>query len=220
MFRALVTFGLCILCSASVPFAADLPLLTIKSPLVHHQKNTFRKKSIASKPQLIAVLPAVTNSLATQPQLLTEKNPAAITHKPMSNMAWVLGPMSANADGGKHESSVSATANIIVEKPGTSYGPEIVVELEGHVVKTVQSTVRLDIQVGDFKKSVQWNADEVKSGVFKISINQKIASGVLPELIPVSAIAFVTQAGEGHAAMVSLERIVLRFKGSQIISSK
>ena len=128
--------------------------------------------------------------------------------------------MTTNADGGKREGSASATANIIVDKPGTVFGPDMIIELEGHVVKTTEATVRLDIQVGDTKKTVSWNADQTKSGIFKITLNEKVPAGVLPALIPVSALAFVTQTGRGHVAMVSLEKIILRFASAQIVGTK
>jgi hypothetical protein len=214
MSRVLFYIGLCFLCTASLSFAADLPLIFDKAPPVHHKKkSTLHVKKTVSKPQLVALLPAPTN-------LLAEKKPTPLVPKEMSNLSWVLGPMVANADGGKREASASATANIIVDNPGTNFGPEMMIEIEGHVVKTAQATVRLDIQIGDMKKTVVWNTNEIKAGIFKITMNEKVPPGVLPALIPVSALAFVTQTGDGHAAMVSLEKIMLRFSGAQVVSTK
>lgn len=220
MFRVLLAFGLCVLLTANPCFAADLPLFIEKTPSVHYNKAILHTKKPAAKPKSIVSQPIVTKEPDTKEVASIVKIPKSAAPIVTSSLAWVLGPMTANADGGKLESSNSATANIIVDKPGTTTGPELVIELEGHVVKTLQSTVRLDIQVGNVKKSLVWSADEIKSGIFKVSLNEQIAVGVMPDLIPVSALAFVTQSGEGHAAMVSLEKIVLRYSSPQVASKK
>ena len=216
MFRVLAAFGLCCLCTAGVCLAADLPLIFDKTPVVHlkikHPKATPAKKP-TSIPKVAALLP--TN---TEPSAMPQ--PAVQTPETMNRLSWVLASLSANADGGKREGSASAKANIIVDKPGTTFGPDVVIELEGHVVKTLQSTARVDIQIGDFKKTIEWKEDQIKSGIFKITINEKIPPGVLPALIPVSAIAFVTQTGNGHAAMVSLEKIQLKYSSQPMVGTK
>ena len=218
MFRVQSAFLVCFLCTAGLSFAADFPTNIVSVAPSHHKKTVVKTKKALLKPQQVNSPPVVTKvQVAKAPASVVDK-PTPISPKAVSNLSWVLGPMTANADGGKHEASNSATANIVVDKPGTSFGPEMTIELNGHVVKTIQSTVRIDVQIGEMRKSVVWHADEIKSGIFKITINEKVAAGVLPALIPVSAIAFVTQAGEGHAAMVSLEKIVLRFANSQVIS--
>jgi hypothetical protein len=219
--RVLVAFGMLFVSAANFGFAADLPLLIDKTPPAHHKKKTIlQAKNTGLKPQAIALLPA-------SAKLPTEKLPTPLatplapqTTQTTNELSWVLGPMVANADGGKREGSASATANIIVDKPGTSFGPEIVIELEGHVVKTIQATVRLDIHIGSMKKTVLWNSDEIKAGIFKITMNEKVPPGLLPSLIPVSALAFVTQSGDSHAAMVSLEKIMLRFAKPQVASAQ
>ena len=220
MFRVLAAFGICFLFTVNLSFAADLLLFIEKTAPVHHKKTILHTKKPAAKPQSIVSMPVVTNVPDTKELESVVKIPTPVAPIVTSNLAWMLGPMTANADGGKREGSNTATANIVVDKPGTVIGPEMIIELEGHVVKTVQSTVRLDIHVGDVKKSLIWRADEIKSGIFKITINEKVPVGVVPALIPVSAVAFVTQAGEGHAAMVSLEKIVLRYLGPQFASTK
>lgn len=223
MFRVVVFTWLCCLCTANVSFAADLPLIFDKAPpvylkhkpqkTVHAQKIAVNAKTPNSIPTVVAALP-----LKTKPS--ADVMPALQAPETTSNLSWVLAPMSANADGGKHEGSASAKANIVVDKPGSAFGPYVVIELEGHVVKTLQSTARIDIQIGELKKTIEWNEDQIKSGIFKITINENIPEGVMPALIPVSAIAFVTQAGNGHAAMVSLEKIQLKYSNPQMVGTK
>jgi len=226
MIRVLFALGLSMTCAASLACAADLPLLIVEKAPIHHKTKIVQRKAFAlpgkklailakkagHKQQLAVVLPAAT---MPAPAIKPPALPSAMT-----NLSWVLGPMVANADGGKNEGSASATGNLVVDRPGASYGPEMVIELDGHVVKTVQSTVRLDIHIGPFQKSLVWSADEIKSGIFKITLTEKAPAGVLPAYIPVTALAFVTKVGDGHAAMVSLEKIVVRLGNAQIISAK
>jgi hypothetical protein len=220
MFRVLSAFGLCVLLTANSSFAADLPLFIEKAPPAHLKKTAIKVKKQVAKPKSITPQSVVIKEPDTKEVASIGKLPKSTASVAASNLSWVLGPMTANADGGKLESSNSATANIVVDRPGATVGPDLAIELEGHVVKTLKSTVRLDIQVGNVKKSLTWNADEVKSGIFKITFNEQIAVGVMPDLIPVSAIAFVTQSGNGHAAMVSLEKIMLRYSGPLVASTK
>jgi hypothetical protein len=223
MSRVLAAFGLCFLFTLSPSFAADLPLIIEKTLPIHHKKIKPHIKRPAIMPQSVVSIPVVTS--VPDPKELasidkTQTPAAPVSPIAISNLTWVLGSMTANADGEKREGSISETANIVVDRPGIDFGPEMVIELEGHVVKTIQSTVRLDVHIGNIKKSIVWNADEIKSGIFKITLIEQVTAGVMPALIPVSAIAFVTQAGEGHAAMVSLEKIVLRYSGPQVASTK
>jgi hypothetical protein len=220
MFRVTTTFVLGLLCAANIGFAADLPSTFAKAPSVHHKNTTIRVKKPAPKSKQVGLLPIVKKLYAEKKPVPTVEAAVPTNPSSKSRLSWVLGPMVANADGGKHEGSASASANIVVESPGTTVGPEMIVELQGHVVKTIQSTVRLDIYIGDVKRSVTWSSDEVKSGIFKVTLNEKMPAGVLPSLIPVSALGFVTQAGEGHVAMVSLEKIVLNFTAPQVVSQK
>jgi hypothetical protein len=232
MFRVQIAFVLCFLCTAGFSFAADLPSFDVKTTPIHHKKPVQPKKPViiketalhtkkaAPKVQLVDLLPVETKAPVAIAQVPIVKVPKPMTAKPLHDLTWVLGLMAANADGGKREGSASATANFVVDKPGMACGPEMVIELQGHLVKTLQSTARLDVQIGKTKKTIRWNADEISSGSFKITLNEKIPVGILPNFIPVTALAFVTQTGVGHAAMVSLEKIVLRFPGQQVISSK
>ena len=219
MFRVLIAIVLFWLGTAGLSFAADLPLLFEHKTPVHPKKMTSHLKKPAKLLSAIS-LPAASNRPVAKLPSPIVKNPTPLAPQATSTLSWVLGPMTTNADGGKREGSASATANIIVDKPGTVFGPDMIIELEGHVVKTTEATVRLDIQVGDTKKTVSWNADQTKSGIFKITLNEKVPAGVLPALIPVSALAFVTQTGRGHVAMVSLEKIILRFASAQIVGTK
>jgi hypothetical protein len=127
------------------------------------------------------------------------------------DLSWVLDPLSANADGKKKEGSASVEGNLVVLDPGTVSSPYMVIELEGHIVKTAETTARIDIKVAGKNHTVTWPLDDVKSGTFKVTLDSSMQEGKLPATIPVSAIAIVTNASKkGGAAMVSLERIKIR----------
>jgi hypothetical protein len=125
-------------------------------------------------------------------------------------LSWVLDPLSANADGIKREGSASVEGNLVVLEPGYVTSPYMVIELSGHIIKTTDTTARIDIKIAGKSHSVTWPLDDVKSGKFTIKLDAPMAEGKLPAYLPVSAIAFVTNAKKAGAAMVSLEKITIR----------
>lgn len=217
MLRILCAGAVSIMVCVAGAHGADLPMFVPKQ--VHTK--IVKKKSAA---KVAAVAPVKLHAAVQKPvaSLATAKQTAKIASKSVAapseneqannsvNLSWTLGPLVANADGGKNEGSASITGNLIIDKPGAKIGPELNIELVGHIIKTPQSVVRLDVQIGDVKRTVTWKSDEIKSGTFKIMLHERLPAGVLPETFPASALAFVTKEGDGHAAMVSLEKINLR----------
>lgn len=125
-------------------------------------------------------------------------------------LSWSPGPLIANADGAKNELGVSVEGNLVVDEPGTITSPYMVIELTGHIVKTQNSTVRIDVKVGKAHRSITWPSDDVHTGKFKEQLTVQIPEGALPAYYPVSALAFVTKQGKDSVAMVSLEKISVR----------
>ena len=213
MLRVLLAFAFCVSWVASSAFAADVPYEPPKPVKMH---GLAKKAKVAfQKPAHVipmAILPKVIPGSITQPS--KDETQVAIASPKVSpdviELPWVLDPLVATADGGKREGSSVAEGNLVTNRPGTDFGPDVVIELTGHVIKTAQSTVRLDIHIGSLQKSVLWAADDIKSGVFKITLNEKLEAGPLPSYFPASVLAFVTQEGDGHVAMVSLEKIVFK----------
>ena len=221
MVRVLFAVVLMSGCAATLVSAADLPYFPVHQAAVHLKKITKPKVKVAQSAQKTGPNPLLAAPLPAKAKLPAPvSTPVSAVSETKQNLTWVLPAMVAHADGGKQEGSASAVGNIVVDKPGPSFGPQIVIELEGHIVKTIQSTARLDIHVGSIEKSLVWNADEIKSGVFKITLIEKAPGGSVPPYIPVSAIAFVTKSGDGHAVMVSLDKIVLHFGTMDVISTK
>ncbi len=213
MLRVLLALALSVLWFAPLAFAADVLWVPPKVVKFHVAMN--KAKVAFQKPAHlipIAVLPkvipgSISQTSKDQTQIVTASTKVS---PDLIELPWVLDPLVATADGGKREGSSGVEGNLVTNRPGTNFGPDVVIELTGHVIKTAQSTVRLDIQIGSLQKSILWAADDVKSGVFKITLNEKLQSGQMPSYFLASAMAFVTQEGDGHVAMVSLEKIVFR----------
>jgi hypothetical protein len=206
--------------------AADLPssprLKThkiIKLLMPHKKAKSQRPKAVIfvpkqpkpkPKPQVVAdnEPPSV-----TQPE--DEADVAVATPAPEVSsgeleLSWFLDSLVANADGPKGEGSASMEGNLIVAEPGYVSSPYMVIELSGHIVKTRATTVRVEVKIGNVKRSVKWTSDEVESGRFSVSLNAPMSAGQLPGYFPISAIALVSREGKQGAALVSLEKIRVR----------
>jgi hypothetical protein len=222
MYRVFLVILLCLTCATSLAVGADLPSWVGGKTPVHfkRQKQVKQKQVTVAKPKKIGINLLPIDAIPEKPEVVVKNSPLAVPSTSSANLSWVLDPLVANADGGKNEGSASVTGNIIVDTPGTSCDPEMIVDLEGHIVKTVKSTARLDINVGKIHRSVVWNSDDVKSGTFNITLKEKVEACVLGDYIPVSALAFVTKEGEGYTVMVSLEKITVRHAVSDIVGSQ
>lgn len=216
MLRILCAGAVSVLVCVASAHAADLPLFVPKQDHIKIvTKKTSAKIAAVAPVKLHAASQKRVAALATAKPtakiiLKSAVAPSEIEQANNSvNLSWTLGPLVANADGGKNEGSASITGNLIIDKPGAKIGPQLNIELIGHIIKTPQSVVRIDVQIGDVKRTVTWKSDEIKSGTFKIMLHERLPAGVLPETFPASALAFVTKEGDGHAAMVSLEKINL-----------
>jgi hypothetical protein len=231
MFRVFSVIVLSLTCAINFAAAADLPF-QVESITPIHTKKPLRSKKVAAKPKntkvkslVVATVPVAPDPVIKSTTPVLADSPVVPDSSPLPDstevyVSWVLDPLVANADGGKTEGSASASVKIVVGNPGAPYGPEMVIVLDGHVIKTARSTVRLDIQIGSIRRSVVWNDGEIKAGKFKISLNEIVPAGVLPDSIDASAIAFVTKEGEGHVAMVSLEKVVLKRGTSPVIGAQ
>ena len=196
-------------CFGSIADAADLPLVTVK-PMPHHLKTSAKPKPLAAKPKKAASKLPPTVVAPEDNQIAAS---GAVANPPIANeinMQWILDPLVANADGTKKEGSASVEGNLIVIEPGYISLPYMVIELSGHIVKTAQTTVRLDVRIGEIERTVSWKPGDVQAGKFKIELNAPMQEGKLPTTFPVSAMAIVTKDGSEGVAMVSLEKIVVR----------
>ena len=214
-------FSACVLSAVftvSSVSAADLPMFLPKDVhgkafkvAIKHAKTAAilpdDPLSSAANPVLAATAPVIApNTIAAQPdQPVANVAPVGSDMK----LSWTLDTLVANADGGKNEGSASVTGNLVIHKPRIKFGSALTIELIGHIIKTPQSEVRLDVQIGPVKRTVVWNSDEVKSGIFKIILDEKMPAADMGGNLPASVLAFVTKHGDGAAAMISLEKVNL-----------
>ena len=210
MWRVLFALALSVVCIVDWAFAADVPWvppvqIKVRKKIKLHAQKSEHLIRVALLPK---VIPGSISQPANQPTQVAIASPNVLPD--VIELPWVLDPLVATADAGKKEGSAGTEANLRTNKSGSVFGPDIAIELTGHIVKTAEATVRLDIHIGSLQKTVLWNADDVKSGAFKITLNEKFDAGPMPGYFPASALAFVTQSGDGHVAMVSLEKVVFR----------
>ncbi len=219
MYRVIIAIFLSMMCATRVAVGADVPSW-VGNKVPHHFKKTKPVTVTPLKAKKTIVKAQPLDMPLKKPQVVIKTAPPVLPATSSADISWLLDPLVANADGSKNEGSASVTGNIVVDTPGTRCDPEMIVDLQGHIVKTVNSTVRLDIHVGQVHRSVVWNADDVKSGTFNVTLKEKVEACVLGDYIPASALAFVTKEGDGHAAMVSLEKITVRHAVSDVVGSQ
>jgi hypothetical protein len=131
-------------------------------------------------------------------------------------LSMKLDHLSANADGAKTEASSSMEGEFVVEQPHKIALHSMRIELEGHIVKTQGSTARLTVNIGGVQKSVDWTADDVKSGTYKEMMDVAIPSGELPVPFPVTASATVSRPKDKGAVLLTLESIKVTIGQAQV----
>ena len=99
---------------------------------------------------------------------------------------------------------------MLVVKPGDVPLPRMVIELTGHIVKTADSTARIDVIIGPSARSFTWTARDVATGKFTLTMDGYVPGGQVPSSLPVSAIAMVTKETGAGAVWVSLEEIKVK----------
>lgn len=189
-------------CFAPASIAADLPAYHPKPTVSPVQKKL--KKAKAATQEAVKAKPSPVTIARNVPSV------DALPTSEEVSLTWQLDPLVANSDGAKREDSASVEAYLLVPQPASISNPSMIIELTGHVVKTANTTARLDIRVGKSHRVLSWKSDDIKAGKFKIALKEPIVAGVLPDQFPVSALAFVTKDSKEGAAMISLERVVLR----------
>jgi hypothetical protein len=126
----------------------------------------------------------------------------------------------ATADGPRMEGSDSMIGKLVVPEPRSVSLPEMQVTLVGHVIKTAPSVARLDLQIGDTKRSFVWTSDEVKSGRFELTFSEPMPRGMVPATLPVSVIALVTKESRTSVVMVSLESMKVTISSARVADGK
>ena len=202
---------------ASLGQAADLPSAAVYSK-PHAVKIQKKLKPAPTRQVVESPLAKPANVKDREKAVATRSIPKAETGREF-DLSWVLDPLVANADGGKKEDSAAIQANLVMPEPGYVSAPYMLIELNGHIVKTADTTVRLDIKIDGKNHTTSWPTDDVQAGKFKITLKAAMAEGELPDYFPVSAIAFVTNNSKRGAAMVSLEKINIRVGKVRVVAA-
>jgi hypothetical protein len=234
--RVLLLLAVCGMCVGSIANAADLPTWKAKSviktvekpaiqkPVLKTGRKTVKKSQTAKKvagaaQQLQPVeLPKVRSVVASRVVEPDVVEPDAVSHE--FDMTWVPDTLVANSDGPKREGSAGQESNLVVAEPGHIIEPNMIIELSGHIIKTIGTTARIDIRVGTAHRTVSWTVDDVQAGRFNISLNETLAVGKLPEYFPVSALVFVTKDGKDGAALLSLDKVVVHVGKVSVAASQ
>lgn len=216
--RFLLSIAVGFMCVGVGASAADLPTLSQpKKPVAQILQKKPSVKIQAPSAKKTATKSLKTNkknSITVLPDVIDAAEPKEV------DLAWVLDPLVATADGSKKEGSASVEGNLLVLEPGYVTSPYMIIELTGHVVKTEGSTARIDINVAGKARQVTWDIDEVKSGAFTIRLNETLSEGNLPAYFPVSAIAFATKAKRNAVVMVSLGKVRIRIGKIRIANNE
>jgi hypothetical protein len=135
-------------------------------------------------------------------------------------LVMTLDSFVANADGPKMEGSSSMIDELKLERTEAVTNPEMQVTISGFMVKTAPSVARIDLQIGDVKRSFVWARDEVKSGRYELSFSEPMPGGRVPAVLPVSALAFVTRDAPSSVVMVTLETIKISIGSTRVADSE
>ena len=225
-----VLLTVCGMCLGSLADAADVPSLppkqvskTLKRPAINVATKTTKTPIIRSAKltKIAEKSPLLDGVEEPQSRSVTINRPIEV--EPTGNsvdMSWVLKPLVATSDGPKKEGSASQVAHIVVTEPGYVSDPGMTIELSGHIVKTAGTTARIDIQIGKIRRVVLWKSEDVQAGKFKLSLDETMPTGRLPPYFSVSALVFVTKEGKTGAAMISLEKVVVRVGKVRLAASQ
>jgi hypothetical protein len=208
MIRRVVWLFLSCFVFSIVGEAADVPSASVYAK--HSAVKTQKKPKLSLLKRAAKMPVAKPLQAKDQERLIVTRSLPKPDKTEEIDLSWVLDPLVANADGSKKEDSAAIQGNLVVTEAGYVSSPYMQIELNGHVVKTADTTVRIDIKIDGKNHTTSWLADDIQAGKFKITLNAEMAEGKLPAYFPVSAIAFVTNSSKGGAAMVSLEKINVR----------
>ncbi len=231
MIRGIVVLlAVCGMCLGSVAEAADVPSLPLKQVSKAPKRPAIK---VATKTTKILIIKSAKPKNLAEKKLelnaVEEPQSRSVSLKRQTNvdttdnsvdMSWVLKPLVATSDGPKKEGSASQVAHIVVTEPGYVSEPGMTIELSGHIVKTAGTTARIDIQIGKIRRVVLWKSEDVQAGKFQLSLDEEMPTGTLPPYFKASALVFVTKEGKAGAAMVSLEKVVVRVGKVRLAASQ
>jgi hypothetical protein len=134
-------------------------------------------------------------------------------------LALELGDFQITADNEKTEGTSSFVGQLIVLKPANVPLPSLSITLEGHLVKTLGSDVRIDLTVGDFRKTFNWSADQTHNGVFREAISATPRDRHMKDPLPVSIVAWVTRPKTAGATLLTVDKLSVNVTAAASVAS-
>jgi hypothetical protein len=118
-----------------------------------------------------------------------------------------VGDLSANADGEKTNASATFSGEFLLTQPKRSDLGSFRATISGLIVKTAGSTARIDLAFGDIRKTIEWQATDVKSERFEQVITAVVPGGRVPVPFPVSALLLTSKPADSGAVLLTLDTI-------------
>ena len=137
-----------------------------------------------------------------------ESSSANIVKSPQSlDFKLEFNALQAGADGQKTEGTSSFSGQLLVMKPQNVKLPTITIKVQGNIVKTLGSTARVDVAVGDLRETFEWKADEVISGNFEKILSGTATDRFLAEPLKVTLITWATKTPGDGAVLVTVNKL-------------
>ncbi len=118
-----------------------------------------------------------------------------------------VGDLTANADGEKTNASATFSGEFLLTQPKHSDLGSFRATISGLIVKTAGSTARIDLAFGDIRKTIEWQATDVKSERFEQVITAVVPGGRVPVPFPVSALLLTSKPADSGAVLLTLDTI-------------
>ena len=118
--------------------------------------------------------------------------------------------LEAKADGGTTEAKANVAGHFEVSQPKLDTFTMARVNIEGHIIKSSGSIVRLALKVGGAEQVIEWAEGTVASEKFSRNVDIALpAGGRLPSPFPVSVEAMARKNGYADAAYVSVSGVTI-----------
>jgi hypothetical protein len=150
----------------------------------------------------------------------SETKSANISKSPASlGLQLEFASLQAGADGAKAEASSSFSGQLVVLKPQNIKIPTITLSLKGTIIKSLGSTARVDIIIGDLRKTYEWKVEQILSGSFQDTLSATVGDKLMSAPMPVSVTAWVTKTPGGGAVLVTVDKLDITIAEANSVAS-
>lgn len=136
------------------------------------------------------------------------------------SIKMTFSPFEAKADGSTLEASANLAGHFELTQPNYDRFTKCVATVEGLIIKSEASSVRLVIKAGSSEQVIEWGQGKQLSERFSRDIEIALpGEGRLPNPFPVSIQAFVKKDGASDAAYVSVESLTITAGGTKVAAN-